>query len=364
MTNKQRVVSGMRPTGRLHLGNYWGALHNWVDLQDKYDCYYFCADWHSLTTSSEDTAAISQNSYNLVVDWLTAGINPDKCIVFQQSKILQIAELHTLLSMITPLGMLLRNPTYKEQLMQLFKQKYAGQEHREAGAVSNSMSVLGAIAGAADEQELNALAEMSSYGFLGYPVLQTADIIVHNADFVPVGKDQVAHVEISRDLARRFNDIYKQDVFTEPKALVGKTERVPGVDGRKMSKSYGNSIEIGEAPETLKQKVMAMYTDPDKKRATDPANPEGCVVFAFHQIYNPAFEIRREECKKGQIGCVACKKQLLELMEPQIKAFSEKRETIVNNKDYVYGVLETGNKKARESAEAVLEKVRSAMRLV
>ena len=273
MTDEKIVLSGMRPTGKLHLGNYHGALKNWVALQDKYNCFFFVADLHSLTTAYQHTENLAANSQDMLIDWLTAGLDPKKCTVFIQSDVPEISELNTLLGMITPLGWLLRNPTYKEQLQELFKQKYAGQlDEKSLG------EKLASIAG--DE-------EISCFGFLGYPVLMATDILIQQASFVPVGKDQTAHLEIARDLMRRFEQIYGEQVFTEPRPLYTSVARVPGIDGRKMSKSYNNAISLGEDLDSVRKKVMTMFTDPNKKKATDPANPDGCVVYAFHQIYNP-----------------------------------------------------------------------------
>ncbi len=350
-TKDKIVVSGMRPTGRLHLGNYFGALRNFVDLQNKYKCYFFVADLHALTTAAENTDDLAANSEQMVIDWLAAGVDPEKCAVFIQSHVPQISELTTLLGMITPLGWLLRNPTYKEQLNELFRKKYAGQEDKVA---AEKMAML-------SEAELS---EMSSFGFLGYPVLMATDILIHKAAYVPVGQDQTAHMEIARDIARRFNDIYSTNILVEPKPLFTSVPKVPGLDGRKMSKSYGNTIDLGEEPAAVRKKVMSMFTDPNKQRANDPANPEGCTVYAFHKIYNPDYQKRCEECKAGALGCVACKKHLFELMEKEITEFNKRRAFYENDKALLNNILERGARQARESAEAALKEVKKVMKLL
>lgn len=345
------VVSGMRPTGRLHLGNYFGALRNFVNLQETHKCFFFVADLHALTTAYDATEGLAANSRQMVIDWLAAGLDPKKCTIFIQSHVPEVSELNTLLGMITPLGWLLRNPTYKEQLNELFKKKYAG---RSEGTAAEKMSML-------TEKEIS---EMSSFGFLGYPVLMATDILIHQAAYVPVGQDQVVHLEISREIARRFAEIYHSDVLVEPKPLLTSVPKVPGLDGRKMSKSYGNTIELGEEVESVRKKVMTMFTDPEKKRANDPANPDGCTVFAFHSIYNKDVECRRGECKAGALGCVACKKQLFELMEPEIRKFNERRVFFEKDTVLLDNVLKEGAQAARESASKVLAEVKKAMNLL
>lgn len=345
------VVSGMRPTGKIHLGNYFGALKNFVDLQNRYKCYFFVADLHALTTAADNPDNLEENSKQMVVDWLAAGLDPEKCSIFVQSHIPEISELATLLGMITPLGWLLRNPTYKEQLNELFRKKYAGQEGKGA---AEKMGML-------TEAELS---EMSSFGFLGYPVLMATDILIHKAAYVPVGQDQTAHVEIARDISRRFNDLYGCEVLKEPKPLFTPIPKVPGLDGRKMSKSYGNTIELGEAPESVRKKVMSMFTDPNKQRANDPANPDGCTAFAFHKIYNPNFATRAEECRAGALGCVACKKQLFEFMEKEITEFNKRREFYSKEEKLLSSILEKGAQEARENASKTLNEVRKIMKLL
>ena len=349
MTAQKIVLSGMRPTGKLHLGNFHGALKNWVALQDKYNCYFFVADLHSLTTAYQHTENLAENSQAMLIDWLTAGLDPQKCTIFIQSDIPQVSELNTLLGMITPLGWLLRNPTYKEQIQELLKQKYAGQlDEKTLGEKVASI--------AADD-------EISCFGFLGYPVLMATDILIQNASYVPVGKDQTAHLEIARDLARRFAEIYGEQVFTEPEPLYTNVARVPGIDGRKMSKSYNNAISLGENLDSVRKKVMTMFTDPNKKKATDPANPEGCVVYAFHQIYNPNAAKRCEECKAGALGCVACKKELFALMEPELSAFNARRKQFESDTALLEKIVSDGRERARANAAQMLAKVKKVMKI-
>ena len=343
----------MRPTGRLHLGNYHGALKNWVALQDKYKCFFFVADLHALTTAYDRTENIADNGLEMVIDWLTAGLEPEKCTMFIQSRVSEVSELTLLLGMFTPLGWLLRNPSYKEQLVEIFKKKYAGSKDLD-GSLTEKMAEL-------SEAELS---ELSSFGFLGYPVLMATDILIHKALYVPVGQDQVAHLEIARDIARKFKDIYNADIFVEPKPLLTNVPRVPGLDGRKMSKSYNNTIELGEDVEAVRKKIMTMFTDPNKKKATDAGNPEGCVVYAFHKIYNPDYETRNKECRAGALGCVACKKHLFELMEPELKKFNERRKIFAADKGAVEKILNPGAEKARASAKITLAEVKKAMRLI
>ena len=263
---KGTILSGMRPTGALHLGNYFGALENWVKLQDEYECYFFVADWHALTTGYEDTSQIKNNINDLVIDWLSAGLDPEKCVIFLQSSIKEHAELHLLFSMTTPLSWLLRCPTYKDQINQL-KDK-----------------------------------NITTYGFLGYPCLQAADILIYKAGFVPVGEDQLPHLELTREIARRFNYLFGE-VFPEPQAILTKAKVLPGTDGRKMSKSYGNTIALSDSPDTIRKKVSSMITDPARIRKDDPGHPEVCTVFSFHKVFNenevPEIE---QHCRGGKIG--------------------------------------------------------------
>jgi tryptophanyl-tRNA synthetase len=324
---KKRILSGMRPTGKLHLGHLFGALDNWVKFQDEYECYYMVADWHALTTDFENTSKIPENIREMVIDWLAVGLDPEKSVIFKQSDIYEHAELHLILSMITPLGWLFRCPTYKEQLKE----------------VTNK--------------------DLHNYGFLGYPVLQAADIMVYKANAVPVGEDQLPHIELTREICRRFNGFFG-DVLVEPQGILTKSARVPGIDGRKMSKSYGNAITLSEDPELIKKKVSMMFTDPLKMRANDAGHPEGCIVFAFNSLYSPGQdEARAQECKDGKRGCVACKKQLSEVLSIALAPLREKREAILKKKNMVEDVLENGRKRAKKTAQETMEQVRKAIKI-
>ena len=324
---KQRIVSGMRATGDLHLGNYFGALENWVRLQDEYECFYFIADWHALTTGYEDTSSIRENSRKIVVDWLSAGLDPEKCVIFRQSDIKEHAELHLLFSMVTPLSWLLRCPTYKDQMQQL-KDK-----------------------------------DIATYGFLGYPCLQAADILIYKANAVPVGEDQLPHLELTREIARRFNFLYTE-VFTEPQARLTEAKVLPGLDGRKMSKSYDNTILLSEQPENIKKKVGSMITDPARIKKDDPGHPEVCSVYAYKKIFN-ADEVEEIEasCKAGKIGCVQCKKGLHEKLSEYMNPMLERRKKLMESPEIIDQILEKGAIKAREVAAATMEEVRKAMRI-
>lgn len=316
----------MRPSGKLHLGHLYGALHNWVRLQDEYDCFYMVADWHALTTDYADTARVGENTREMVLDWLAVGLDPKKSVMFRQSDVVEHAELFLLLSMITPLGWLFRCPTYKEQLKELTAK------------------------------------DLHTFGFLGYPVLQAADILVYRASAVPVGEDQLPHLELTREITRRFNNFYG-DVFPEPQGILTKAARVPGIDARKMSKSYGNAITLGEEPAEIKAKVQQMFTDPQKLRAKDPGHPEGCVVFAFHELYNPAAAARKEECVQGAIGCVACKAQLVAFLQQSIEPLREKRRALSSQKGLVDDILADGGGRARAIARETMDLVRRSVKL-
>ena len=332
MTSRAEVVvSGMRPTGRLHLGNYWGALKNWVDLQSRHRCYFFVADWHMLTTGYEDTSKLRDNTREMVLDWLAAGLEPDKCVIFRQSDVLEHAELALLLGMITSLGWLENNPTWKDQLEQL-----------------------------ADR-------DVRTFGFLGYPILQTADVLLYRGTRVPVGQDQLPHLELSREIARRFNGIYGE-TFPEPQPILTATPKLPGVDGRKMSKSYGNTLEIYETQESLGSKIKNMYTDPKKLRKNTPGNPDpgpenppGCVVYALHKLYTPEWEKIGDACRKGELGCMDDKRHLTQVLDKPFAEFRGARERY--SAEDVENILSKGAEKAREVAAATMSDVRRAMRL-
>ena len=324
---KKTALSGMRPTGVLHLGNYFGALENWIRLQEEYDCYYFVADWHALTTGYENTEDYKSNITEMIVDWISTGLDPKRCVFFLQSSIKEHAELDLLLSMITPLSWLTRNPTYKDQLAQI-KEK-----------------------------------NITTHGFLGYPCLQAADILMYKADFVPVGEDQVPHLELSREIARRFNFLYKE-VFPEPQQLLTKAKVLPGLDGRKMSKSYQNTIAFADTPKEVKEKVMSMVTDPARIKKTDPGHPDICTVYAFHKIFNEE-EVPKVEaqCKAGEIGCVQCKRNLAAKMEAFHTPIYEKRQEVLKHEDDIKDVIREGNAVARVIAEKTMTDVREAMKI-
>jgi len=316
----------MRPTGRLHLGHYFGALKNWVAMQEEYDCFYMSADWHALTTDYADTSKVKENAFEMLADWITAGLKPEKCVMFKQSEVPQHSELFLILSMLTPLGWLYRCPTYKEQINEI-KNK-----------------------------------DLSNYGFLGYPVLQAADILLYKADYVPVGEDQLSHLEFSREITRRFNNFYGE-VLIEPQAKLTQTAKLPGIDGRKMSKSYGNSVFLGETEDAVKEKVKNMFTDPLKIKKDDPGHPEGCVVFSFHKIFNKDAARLETQCKAGGAGCVSCKKQLTEMLSDFMKPLAQKRNELMSDKAYLEKILDEGAQKARQAAQDTMKEVKKALKL-
>lgn len=401
MTNgghNRRVLSGMRPTGALHLGNYYGALRNWLDLQYQYECFFFVADWHALTTGYENTANLEDHVWEVVIDWLAAGLNPGACTLFIQSRVPEHAELHLLLSMITPLGWLERVPTYKDQMEQL-KDK-----------------------------------DLGTYGFLGYPLLQSADILLYRAHFVPVGEDQVAHVEITREVARRFNHLYGREadiedkvkralkqlgsrtagmykelrrqyqeqgdaeslakarslvegnarlsladaerllgyvegtgraILTEPQALLTPTPKLPGLDGRKMSKSYANTIGLREDPDTVAKKLKTMQTDPARVRRTDAGDPDKCPVFDLHRVYSTE-DIRQwadAGCRSAGIGCIECKKPLIDAVVSQIREIRARAQEFEENPDLVRGIINEGCERARDAARRTMTDVRDSIGL-
>ncbi|MFP4348940.1 MAG: tryptophan--tRNA ligase [Thermodesulfobacteriota bacterium] len=328
MADKKRILSGMRPTGPLHLGNLHGALANWIRMQEEYDCFFFIADWHALTSGYEETGRITDYVKKMMIDWLSVGLSPEKATLFVQSHIKEHAELFLLLSMITPVPWLERNPTYKEQIVQM----------------SNK--------------------DLSTFGFLGYPVLQAADIIIYKANGVPVGIDQVPHVEITREIARRFNYLYGH-VFPEPDAILTKTSKVLGWDRRKMSKSYDNAIYLSDSPEVIREKVSKFITDPDRKRRKDPGNPDICNVFDFHKLYSPEEMIQAvdHQCRHAEIGCVEDKKQMAENLIASLEPIREKRRYYEERPREVADIIITGGNKAREVARQTLEEVRAAIRI-
>jgi tryptophanyl-tRNA synthetase len=332
--NRPRVLSGMRPTGKLHLGNYVGALQNWVKLQTTHKCFFFVADWHALTTDYEDTSRVGDNTLEVVLDWLGAGLDPAQCTMFVQSHVKQHAELHVLFSMVTPLGWLERVPTYKEQQQNL------------------------------------ATKDLSTYGFLGYPLLQAADILIYQADFVPVGEDQVAHVELTREVARRFNQIFDRKraenapaLIKEPQVLLTKTPKLLGMDGRKMSKSYGNSILLSEEPDQLAAKIKNSVTD--RPKLTDKGNPDKCPVGNLHQIFSDAERLAfiTKGCTQAGIKCVECKALAVESTEAHLKPIRERRKHFAAQPDLLREVIREGEQQAYAAAEETMRAVRDAVGL-
>jgi tryptophanyl-tRNA synthetase len=325
---KKRILSGMQPSGLLHLGNYYGALKNWIELQEQFECFYFVADWHSLTTLYEDPSHIKQYSFEVAVDWLSAGLDPEKSTLFVQSRIPEHAELHLILSMVVPVPWLERNPTYKEKQVEV-------------------KSV-----------------DMSSYGFLGYPVLQTADIVLYDADYVPVGIDQAPHLEISREIVRRFNGLYKKKAFKEPQAKISEIPKLNGIDGRKMSKSYNNAIYLSDSEKDITKKVKSMLTDPARGLRTDPGDPDVCNLFPFHKLYSPP-EMQKEidrDCRTATIGCGDCKMKLVDTMLEGMRPHMERRREIAAKPKEVEAILEEGTRKAQEVAKATMDRAKQAMK--
>ena len=336
---KGRVLSGMRPTGKLQLGNYVGALRNWVGLQDQYDCFFFIADWHALTTDYADTRSVKQNSLEVMLDYLAAGLDPERSTLFIQSHVLQHAELHLLFSMITPLGWLERVPSYKEQRENL-KDK-----------------------------------DLGTYGFLGYPLLQAADILIYQADFVPVGDDQVPHVELTREVARRFNQFYPRKlhagdhdprrgmVFPEPKPLLTPSPKLPGTDGRKMSKSYGNTILLTDPEPEVRQKLKTMVTDPARVRRTDTGDPDKCPVGDLHKVFSPPETMAKVQqgCRTAGIGCIECKGWVADNLVKVLQPIQERRASF--SEAQVKEILNDGSRRARARAEETMRQVRTAMQM-
>jgi len=334
-TGLKRVLSGMRPTGKIHLGNYMGALHNWVRLQNdpRYDCYFFIADWHALTTDYADPSQIPANTREVILDYLAAGLDPEKSVLFVQSHIPQHAELHLLLSMITSIGWLERVPSYKEQ------------------------------------QENLKDRDLSTYGFLGYPLLQSADILIYQADLVPVGQDQKAHVELTREIARRFNQFYKRadgsEILPEPQVLLTPSPKVPGTDGRKMSKSYGNAILVSDPEPEIRAKLKPMVTDPARIRRKDPGNPDKCPVGDLHKIFSTPETLQKvyDGCTTAAIGCIECKTWAADAIVQHLAPIHERRFRFEQQPALVTEILAAGNQRAQARAEQTMQEVRAAMGL-
>ncbi|HLN83688.1 MAG TPA: tryptophan--tRNA ligase [Candidatus Binatia bacterium] len=324
----QIIVSGMRPTGRLHLGHFHGALENWLRLQREYQCYFFVADWHALTTDYATPQGIQQNTLEMVMDWLSIGLDPARAVIFRQSQVIEHAELHLIYSMITPVPWLERNPTYKEQIKELTGK------------------------------------DLSTYGFLGYPVLQAADITIYKANKVPVGVDQAPHVELTREIVRRFNQLY-QPIFPEPEVLLTEAQKVPGLDGRKMSKSYGNAVFLSDTPQEIDQKLSRMMTDPARVRRSDPGEPEKCPAFQLHKIYCTPEEIEQVSvgCRTAGIGCLECKKVMIKHVIDDLAPFREKRAHYEKKPAEVEKILAEGTDVAQQAAAATMTEVRGTLGL-
>jgi tryptophanyl-tRNA synthetase len=328
MADKKRILSGMRPTGPLHLGNYLGALANWVNMQESFECFFFVADWHAMTSDYENTANMESYVRQMLLDWLGAGLSPEKCTLFIQSKVPEHAELYLLLCMITPVPWLERNPTYKDQIVQIQNK------------------------------------DLSTFGFLGYPVLQAADIIMYKANGVPVGIDQVPHVEITREIARRFNFLYAP-VFPEPEAILTQTPKIMGLDRRKMSKSYDNAIYLSDSMDTIRTKVSQMITDPQRARRSDPGDPDVCNVFEFHKLYTDPVMVAQinTRCRTADIGCVECKKIMADNLVQAMAPIQEKRHYYEEQPDIVTDIMNEGSRAARNIARQTMEEVRAAIRI-
>jgi len=330
----ETIVSGFRPTGKLHLGHLHGTLTNWVRLQESYRCFFFVADWHALTTGNVTAATIRESTEEMVIDWLSVGLDPAKSVIFRQSDVKEHAELHLIFSMITPTPWLIRNPTVKEQA-------------RELGFIQSD-----------DETEVTKI----NYGLLGYPVLQSADILMYKAQRVPVGVDQVPHIEISREIARRFNNMYRE-IFPEPQPLLTEIPKIPGTDGRKMSKSYGNAVILSEPPADIDTKLSRMATDPRRARRRDPGEPADCPAFNLHRLYCTAEEIEfvSKGCRTADIGCLDCKKVMIRHVLEDLAKFREKRTYWEQHRDEVHDVLVEGGRKARAVAVETMTEVRDVV---
>ncbi|MCF7873847.1 MAG: tryptophan--tRNA ligase [Candidatus Omnitrophica bacterium] len=327
--NKKVILSGMRPTGKLHLGHWVGALSNWISLQEKYNCFFMVADWHALMSEYKNPKLIKDITVDNVADWLVFGVDPHRSTIFRQSQVLEHLELFMILSVITPLGWLTRCPTFKEQVKQL------------------------------KEKDIN------TYAFLGYPALQASDIVLYKANYVPVGEDQLPHLELSREIVRRFSSLYKKKVFTEPQALLTKVSRLSGLDGRKMSKSYNNYIALDQDDDSLEKKVLGMFTDPARKRKKDPGHPKKCNVFSYYRIINPDLEEDVGDwCTHAKKGCVECKKILLSSIKKFLTPKREEKKEILKDKNKIYDILNRGEAKAKKVASATLREAKKAMKLI
>ena len=325
---KKRILSGMRPTGKLHLGHLVGALANWTKLQDEYDCFFMVADWHALMSEYENPDFLKANILDNVIDWLSCGVDPEKSTIFIQSQVPEHLELYFILSLITPLGLLERCPTYKEQLRQVVNR------------------------------------DLSTYAFLGYPVLQAADILLYKADSVPVGEDQLPHLELTRQIVRKFNHLYKTDCFVEPRALLTQTTRLLGLDSRKMSKSYNNYIALTDAPEVILKKVRGMFTDPERIRVTDRGHPDKCIVCSYYAAFSPQLKNQiHQRCKEAMIGCTECKKELALILTNLLAPIQEKRLSLQKDKKQIVEILSAGRQKASLLAKKTILEVRGLLKI-
>jgi len=324
----ETIVSGMRPTGRLHLGHFHGALINWLRLQEQFQCYFFVADWHALTTDYAAPQGIGESTVEMMMDWLAVGLDPNKSVLFRQSRVKEHAELHLIYSMITPVPWLERNPTYKEQIKEIVGK------------------------------------DLSTYGFLGYPVLQAADITIYKANRVPVGVDQAPHVELTREIVRRFNQFYRP-IFPEPEVLLTEAQKVPGLDGRKMSKSYGNAVFLSDTPKDIDAKISRMMTDPARVKRTDPGEPEKCPAFQLHKIYCTPEEIEEvsKGCRTAGIGCLDCKKIMIKHVIEQLGPVRERRAQLESRPQTVEEILAGGNQAAQHKAASTMAEVRETLGL-
>ncbi|AAC07073.1 tryptophan--tRNA ligase [Aquifex aeolicus] len=393
-----RIVSGMRPTGKLHLGHYFGVIRNWVKLQEEHECFFFIADWHALTTAYKNTKELRQNIREVMIDWLALGLDPQKSVLFIQSLVKEHAELFLLFGMITPKSWLELNPTYKDlkyNLLRLtdlekeFKEKLKEriseivnlipfnitkeEKFREHLLENLTQTMIEALFEGEIEPEIlkrlnvskRDFYETDTFGFLGYPVLQAADILIYKGEGVPVGEDQLPHIELSREIARRFNRLYGK-IFPEPKALLTETPKIPGTDGRKMSKSYGNAVFFSDEKEEVEKKVMKMFTDPQKIRKNDPGRPEICPVFSWHKLFTKDEELVKkieEDCRAGRLGCVECKRILLKHLEEFLEPIRERRRELEKRINEIEEVFYENSRKAREIAQKTMEEVRKAMNL-
>lgn len=320
---KKRLLSGMRPTGPLHLGHLVGALKNWARLQDEYECFFMVADWHAHMSEYEHPEEIKKYTLENVIDWLSCGLDPERSTIFVQSHVEEHAELHLILSNMTPLGWLERCPTYKEQLREIKTR------------------------------------DLHTYGFLGYPVLQSADILLYQAQAVPVGQDQLAHLELTREIARRFKHIYKNKTFAEPQAVLAKTPKLLGIDRRKMSKSYNNFIALSDSEDEVCKKTARMITDPKRIKKSDPGHPKTCNVFSYFKTFKPEAEKEIEQyCTQGKVGCTECKQQLAQVLNSALAPIRQKREKLSKDKSQVPDILKEGEKKASRVAGETLTKVK------